>query len=361
MKFDLPAVETLGRREKLKMTHHRRAPALVVTALLFLSPAFAAAQSAAVSSDLKDGIEQFKIGQYDKAILLFHNVIMDPSADAQKPAAYLLIAKAYMAAGKLPEAAQNLEFYLSNYTGGQEYEEALYQKGRLLFMQEDFDNAIQVLQSFISAYPRSTFVSSAWFWAAECLYGLGRLDDALAVYQKVITGYPSSVKVEASQYKISLIQLRRKEVELSTLLKWSHEDFLKSVEEYQNREKAYEQAIQAYQKRLAASTAEDDRRTIASLRDELARKNDQVKLLQAQNDALRAAAANQASAASSGTGSASVGTSGSMTMVNDDDQGAADQEERKALVQRATAARQSALELKERYLAWISSHGGDSK
>jgi TolA-binding protein len=348
------------------MRHPGIALASAIVVFLCLFPLTAIAQSSGGSSDLKDGIEQFKIGRYDKAILLFHNVILDPSSSAQKPAAYLLIAKSYMAIGKLPEAEQNLEFYLANYTGGQEYEEALYQKGRLLFMQEDFESSIKVIQSFIAAYPKSSLLPSAWFWAGECLYSLGRLDDALAVYQKIVTDYPSSVKTEASQYKISLIQLRKKEVELSKLLKWSHEDFLKSVEEYQNREKAYEQAIQSYQKRLAASTAEDDRKTIAALQRELASKSEEVKQLQAQLEKLRDTASTRQPATPSGAEPAAPRTSAadaaSTTPMNQDPGlVSVEPDEQKAATQRLMAARQAALELKETYQAWIAAHGGDSK
>jgi TolA-binding protein len=219
------------------MSHPRKAILpLLILALVLISPQ-GFAQASGPGSDLKDGIDQFRNGQYDKAILLFHNIILDPNAGTQKAAAYLLIAKSYMATGKLDDAEHNLEFYLATYPGAADYEEASYQKGRLLFMQEEYESAIQVLQAFITEYPKSSFVSSAWFWAGESMYGLGRLDDALAVYQKIATDFPTSAKVEAAQYKASLIQLRKKEVELSKLLKWSHEDFLKSVEEYQNRER----------------------------------------------------------------------------------------------------------------------------
>ena len=114
------------------------------------------------------------------------------------------------------------------------------------------------------------------------MYALGRLDDAQAVYQKIVADYPTSAKVEAAQYKMSLIQLSRREVELSKLLKWSHEELLKNVEEYQNREKAYVQAIEAYQKRLAGSGSQDDRKIIADLQQQLASKTDEAASLAAQ-------------------------------------------------------------------------------
>jgi TolA-binding protein len=311
------------------MSHHGKALLPVALLALSLCSVQAFAQSTGSASDMKDGIDQFRNGQYDKAIQLFRSVILDPNAGQQKAAATLLIAKASMAIGKLEDAEHNLELYLATYPGAPDYEEALYQKGRLLFMQEEYDSSIQVLQGFIRVYPKSPFVSSAWFWVGECMYGLGLLDDAQAVYQKIVTEFPTSVKLEAAQYKVSLIQLRKREVELAKLLKWSHEDFLKNVEEYQNREKAYVQAIEAYQKRLAGVNPDEDRRVIADLQQQLAKKTDEAAQL-----ATELKARGSAPAASP---------------------------EPAPQLRRILAARQAALALKEKYLLWIAANQGSGK
>ena len=309
------------------MSHHRKAFLPSVLLALTLCSANAFTQAAGSGSDLKDGIDQFRNGQYDRAILLFHNVILDPNAGDQKAAAYFLIAKSYIAVGKLDDAERNLEFYLATYPGAADFEEAVYQKGRLLFLQEEYQNAIQVLQGFIKDHPKSNFVSSAWFWVGESLYGLGMLEDAQGVYQKILNDYPTSVKVEAAQYKLSLIQMRKKEVELSKLLKWSHEELLRNVEEYQNREKAYVQAIEAYQKRLGSAASDDARKAIADLQQQLAQKTDELAKL-------------RAGAASS---------SGSSPAPEVD------------RLERILAAKQRALALKELYLQWLVTNGGAGK
>ncbi len=237
-----------------------------------------------------------------------------------------------MAIGKLDDAEHNLEFYLATYPGAADYEEALYQKGRLLYMQEEFENAIQAVQAFIAAYPKSSFVPSAWFWAGESMYGLGRLDEALAVYQKIVLDYPTSAKVEAAQYKVSLIQLQRREVELTKLLKWSHEELLRSDEEYQSREKAYVQAIEVYQQRLSATGSAEDRKFIADLQQQLAKKTDEAARLAAQ-----------------------LKTGGSAPAVTS---AASDQAVR---LQRLLDAKEAALALKETYLRWLAANGGTGK
>ena len=289
------------------------------------------------TGDMEQGVSLFKGGQYDQAILHFRNVILDTAAASRAPEVYLLMAKSYMAVGKLDDAEKSLEFYIANFGGAPDYPEALYQKGRLLYMQEQYEESIQALQSFISDNPGSFFVSSAWYWVGECLASLGRVDDAERMFRKVVTDYPSSVKVEAAQYRISLIRLQKKEIELARLLTWSHEDFLKSIEEYQRREKTYEQAIEAYQKKLGPIGSDQDSRTVADLRAELVKKTEEASKLSAQLARLSAAAAaDSSSAPAAGQGDVSA------------------QLQRR---ERMLSIKEQALALKEQYLLLLESGG----
>jgi TolA-binding protein len=319
------------------MAHPTKALALVPLLLLCLSSIPLAAQasnstdyrgSSGPAADLKSGIDQFRTSQFDKAVPFLQRVIDDPAAGSLRADALLLVAKSYMSLGRLDDAGRNLDIYLAGYKGAADYPEALYQKGRLLFMQDDLEGALQSLQGFIAENPDSTFVSSAWFWAGESLYTLGRLDDATVMYAKIVSDFPTSVKLEAARYRIELIQVRKKEVELSRLLTWSHEDFLRTVEDYQNREKVYQQLIETYQKRLAtAGVSEDDLKTIASLKEQLAQKSDEAARLSAQIAAAAAAPA-------------------SPTV------------EELARLQQTLAAKEAALALKEQYLGLMESGSG---
>ena len=152
------------------------------------------------------------------------------------------------------------------------------------------------------------------------------------------------VKVEAAQYKVSLIQLTQKEVELARLLKWSHEEFLKSTEDFQSRERTYQQAIEAYQKRLAGTGATDDQKTIADLRQALASKTEEASNLAAQ-------------LARTGTAPASVGVSSGSAPAA----ASTPQADQLARLQRLLAAEQKALALKEIYLGWLETHVGAGK
>lgn len=307
-----------------------------LTVFLCLALPLLPAAPSSPSNDIKDGIDLFSDGQYDKTIQFLGAFLQNPPNNIQKAAAYLLLAKSYIAVGNLDEAEKNLEYYIANYPRAADFQEALYQKGRLLFMQEDFENSVQSLQGFLITYPKSTFVPSAWFWIGESLYALGRLDEAQSAYRKILSDFPSSVKVEAAQYKVSLIQLTQKEVELARLLKWSHEEFLKSTEEFQAREKTYQQAIEAYQKRLAGSATEDQK-TLAELRQALASKTEEANNLAAQ-------------LAKTGT---SAGAPPAAPATPEADQ--------LAKLQRLLAAEQKALALKEIYLDWLETHVGAGK
>jgi len=323
------------------MMHPKKAIFLFLVSLFGVSALAAFAQA---TDDLASAIQLFRDGQYEKAIPLLTNVINDPADAAQQPDAYLLMAKSYMALGKLDDADKGIEYYLANFAGAADYPEALYQKGRILFLQAQYEESIQVMQQFLKSYPASPLAANGWFWVGESLYELGHMDDAQKIYQKILTDFPTSVKVEAAQYKLSLIQLQKKEVELARLLKWSHEDFLRSLEEFQRREKTYEQAIAVYQKRLAGGADDQDQKTIADLRAELAKKTQEAQDLSAQVAQLGGggtggAAAPQATAA--GT------TAGSL-------QDRLVEIERR---ERLLAIKEQALALKEKYLAAQESSG----
>ncbi len=299
---------------------------LLVATLLMTAQAFGS------PADLDEGIRLYRDGQYEQANARFRSFIADPAAAARRPDVYLLMAKSSIAVGKLDDAEKSLEYYLANFGGSPDYPEALYQKGRLLYLQEQYEESIQSLQSFIASNPSSPFVSSAWFWVGESLSSLGRIDDAERVFRKIVTDYPSSVKVEAAQYRISVIRLQKKELELARLLTWSHEDFLKSIEELQRREKTYEQAIEAYQKKLGSAGADQDARTVADLRAELEKKTAEAAELSAKLAQL--------------TGSAAPAASSQTDL-------AAELQRR----ERMLAIKEQALALKEKYLLQLESGG----
>ena len=156
-----------------------------------------------------------------------------------------------------------------------------------IFLQHDFEPAIQVLYSYINKYPEDVYISNAFFWIGESLYSLGRFDEAEKVFQHIVNKFPASFKVEGARFRLQLIQFKFREEELVKLLKISHEEYLDTVEEFIQREKAYEQALSEYQKRLAVVLSEDLQAELDQLNAQVKERNVQIVQLEEENRMLR--------------------------------------------------------------------------
>ena len=200
---------------------------------------------------LDKGTAAFAAAKYSESLISFRDIIIDTKLKSYHPDAYFWIAKSYMALKQLDNAEENLDFFIINYPSHRYYQEALYQKGRLMYLQGDYENCIQDNYNFLDNYPDSPFAANAYFWIAESLFSLGRLEDAESIYSHIIYKYPASYKVESSNYRLAVIEQKYREESLVELLKLTHEEYLKSIEEFQIREKTYEKALDSYRKKLS--------------------------------------------------------------------------------------------------------------
>jgi len=224
---------------------------------LLLSPLAAFAQGAEGSSaeQLRQGLLLFKQERFQEASQAFRAVVQEPQAASARPEAYYWAARSYAAMDQLAEAEQYLEHFLANYSWHPLYADGLYQKGRILYLQGEAEQAIQVLGEYVNGYPQAELVSSGYFWIAESLYSLGHIDEAAQIYGQIVDRYPKSVKLEAARYRLSLIEFKQREEELLRLLQWSHLEAIKAADEYQRRERTYEQALAARQGQPGAALA----------------------------------------------------------------------------------------------------------
>ena len=238
--------------------------ATCIVTIALVAPAFIFSQDRGEIL-LRRGISQFGETAYDDSIRAFRDIILDSDLTGYHDEAYFWIAKSYIALGQYDEAEKNLEFFISEFPDSPSLPESLYQRGRLLFLRNEYDAAILALESYISSFPSSAFVANSFFWIGEALYGLGQFDRARSIFTVVVGEYPSSFKVEAARYRISLIDLKEREAELLKLIKWSHEEYLQALEDFQRRERSYEQALAAYQRRIADLTSSSKEQEIANL------------------------------------------------------------------------------------------------
>lgn len=200
---------------------------------------------------LDEGMKRYAQGSWQDAIVsLRRALVQSPTQDTRAEALYW-IALSRMALADYEGAWQDLDTLLDNMPSSSRAVDGIYQKGRILYYQSRYDDAITVLKSYTDMVKDPAKQSAASYWIGEALFALGRLDEARAVFSMITTTWPSSIKYEAASYRIALIDQKAVEQELLTLLKWTHEESLKTLEDYQRRERSYEQAIIVYQKRIA--------------------------------------------------------------------------------------------------------------
>jgi TolA-binding protein len=135
----------------------------------------------------------------------------------------------------------------------------IYHRARVYYNQGFFDESLMLFMNFTEAVTDDTRTNSdrraaAFFWIGECLYSMGQFDEAENFYSYVMARYPDSPKFEAASYRIDLIKQKKIEAELLALLQWSHEEALRTSEDYQRRIRTYEYTLNAYQRRIAELT-----------------------------------------------------------------------------------------------------------
>jgi len=227
---------------------------LVVLTVLFIPGQIAAQPSPKLPVELAAGIDLYGQGQWREAVVELRRYIA--ASGASVPSTFLAeahywIAMAELSAGEYEAAAQDFDQVVNIDPRGGRAAEAPYQKGRALYYLGRYDQALILLSAYAETAVDDARKSAALYWMGECLYALGRLDDSRSLFSAITTKHTDSSKFEAASYRLALIDQKKIETELLKLLKWSHEESLKTVEEYQRRERSYEQAIVAYQKRIA--------------------------------------------------------------------------------------------------------------
>lgn len=212
-------------------------------------------------------------GKYDEAIILFREINLSSNNDKLIAETYFWLAMAYIETNKLEQAESNLEYYLANYkSNGLNYQEAVYQKGRLLFLQEEYQASIDQFNNFIENFPSNKLVSNAYYWIGECLYALGQFDDSIHYFNIVIEKYPNCIKREATNYKLRLIEHKKSELALQNLLKWSQEQYLSALGEFRIKEKTIKEAMEKYQKGEKTEIGTEDLNNLQAENQELKEK-----------------------------------------------------------------------------------------
>lgn len=197
---------------------------------------------------LMAGLDAYTRSDWSTAILSFRRAVSLPGAGSEP---WYWLAMSELSAGEHETALSDLDRFIASFPTDARIPDVIYQKGRVLHLLGRYEASIQTLYRFISSWPSHSMISSAYYWMGENLYATGRFEEAKSLFTLILDSWPQSVKREAAWYRLAQIKEAGKEEELLKLLKMSHEESLKIIEDYQRREKTYEQAITAYQKRIS--------------------------------------------------------------------------------------------------------------
>jgi len=200
---------------------------------------------------LSSGLDAYARSDWSTAILSFRKAVSDPASGAE---AWYWLIMSELSSTDYQAALGDCDRFIASFPGDARIPDVQYQKGRALYALGNYEESIRSFYQFLVTWPNHAMVPAAYYWTGECLFAAGRFEESRAIFSLVCDKYPISVKLEAARYRIALIDQNTKEADLLKLLKMSHEESLHIIEDYQRREKTYEQAIVAYQKRISDMT-----------------------------------------------------------------------------------------------------------
>ncbi|MDR0784889.1 MAG: tetratricopeptide repeat protein [Treponema sp.] len=212
------------------------------------------------SAVLETGLNLYAGGKWKESISVLRQVRDGDAAPEQKAEAAYWTALAELADSDYGGAIKDLNDLEQTSWNDPRKQEIPYHKGRCFYYLGQFDDALVLLKNYADRILDDTAdnigrKSAALYWTGECLYSLGYFDKAQDIFLTITQKYPQSAKYEAAFYRVALINQKKIELELLDILKQSHEESLKMIEEYQRRERTYDQALIAYQKRITALEA----------------------------------------------------------------------------------------------------------
>ena len=242
------------------MSHKRRIFAVILT-ILILSPAFLSAQEEETIfvRRFQNGAQFYNLSRFQEAAIEFRRAQENAAnLDDWSRALYWVILS-QMAYSNYGSALMDMEELERRAPSSPYTRDMVYHRARLYYEQGYFEDALILFNKYNSLTTDSDRESAerraaAFFWMGECLYSLSEFEESEKFYAWVIGRYPDSPKVEASAYRLDLIKQKKIEIELLALLQWSHEESLRTSEEFQRTIRTYEHTLNLYQRRIAELT-----------------------------------------------------------------------------------------------------------
>ena len=208
--------------------------ALFVFSFVLIS--FATTQ-ATTDDYLNKGLQAYKEGDWESAILLLKNAVSLP--ETSTPEVLYVLVMSEMFNGNYQDVLNDGKTFCNLYPTSEYKVYVDYQMGRALHYLGRYVDSISVLQKFCADNENNELFSSALFWMAESFYASYYFDEAKGLYERVVSDFPNSPKYVESLYRLDLIVQREKEEKLLYLLKVTGEEYISSKENYDRQIKQY--------------------------------------------------------------------------------------------------------------------------
>ena len=226
--------------------------------LLFLPAGFLAAQGtqSQFARRFDNGAQLYQLTRFHEATIEFRRAQEAAENIDDWAAALYWVILSELAFSDFGSAIRDMEDLQRHAPNSSYTRDMVYHRARVYFIQGFFEEALLLFNQYISSTTDSDRVTAdrraaAFFWMGESLYAMGQLTEAEKFYSWVIARYPGSPKLEASTYRIDLIKQKKIEAELLTLLQLSHEEALRTSEDFQRTIRTYEHTLNIYQRRIA--------------------------------------------------------------------------------------------------------------
>jgi len=238
------------------MTMNKPAFKPLLFGLMLLTAGLCAAQETSFSIRFQNGADHYKEARWNEAAADFRAAQESATTIDEETQSLYWVILSELALADYGSALKDMDELEKIAPNSSFVKEMVYHRARAYFNQGYFEDAIVLFKRYSDSITSDDAESTdrkaaAFFWMGECLYAMGQFEEAERFYAWVIAKYPLSPKIDVASYRIDLIKQKKIETELLALLRWSHEESLRTSEDYQRKIKTYEHTLNAYQRRIA--------------------------------------------------------------------------------------------------------------
>lgn len=155
------------------------------------------------------GYANFKLKNYDEAVLLFEAYTKSSKDSSKKHDAYLRLADSQFVNGKYWPAMESYNKVIEQ--NGADLDYAMYQKAISYGFVDRNDNKIKELNKIITNHPNSSYVVDAMYELGSVYSNTNKSSDAITTFNTLVVKYPNSTYAPKAILKQGLVHYNNEE------------------------------------------------------------------------------------------------------------------------------------------------------